>query len=108
MRDDKGIGSRLSLLSVLLLAAMAAYACAPIEGERMQERSLSVVLEEHSRAIMSLPGVVGVGEGECAGTPCIKIYVVQKTPDLLDQIPATLDGYAVLIEEAGEIRPLGR
>ena len=87
---------------------MAAYACAPVEGERMQEKSLSVVLEEYSQAIMSLPGVVGVGEGECAGTPCIKIYVVQKTPDLLDQIPATLDGYTVLIEESGEIRPLGR
>ena len=74
----------------------------------MQEKALSVVMEERSRAIMSLPGVVGIGEGECAGTPCIKIYVVQKTPDLLDQIPATLDGYAVLIEETGEIRPLGR
>ncbi|MFH1559848.1 MAG: hypothetical protein ABID84_00315 [Chloroflexota bacterium] len=55
---------------------------------------------------MRLPGVVGTALGEWEGEPCIKVYVVEKTPDLLRQIPATLDGYKLKVQETGEIRAL--
>lgn len=74
----------------------------------MPQVTVAEVLQKRSLEIMAWPGVVGVGEGECAGSPCIRIYVVEKTPEVLERIPETLDGYLVRIEESGEIRPLGR
>ncbi len=44
----------------------------------------------------------------CEGAPCIKIYVAKKTPELLAQLPATIAGHPVVIEETGEIRALER
>lgn len=55
---------------------------------------------------MSIPGVVGIGQGLCGGEPCIKVFVIKKTSDLDQKIPKTLDGYQVLIEETGEIKAL--
>lgn len=74
------------------------------EQVRMQQKTIESVLQGHTDALMSLPGVVGTAQGECAGTPCIKVYVVQETPQLLDRIPAAIEGYRVVVEETGEIR----
>ncbi len=74
----------------------------------MTSETIDGVLKKHTKALMTIPGVVGTGEGLCEGTPCIKVYVIKKTPDLNDQIPKNLDSYTVIIEEIGEIRPLRR
>ncbi|MBW2647058.1 MAG: hypothetical protein JRE23_12970 [Deltaproteobacteria bacterium] len=55
---------------------------------------------------MSLPGVVGTAQGLCDNKPCIKIYVIKRTPELDEKIPDILEGYPVIIEETGEIRAL--
>jgi len=57
---------------------------------------------------MRLDGVVGVYEGvrESDQMPCLKVMVVKKTPELRRQIPPSVEGYAVELEESGEIRPL--
>ena len=39
-------------------------------------------------------------------TPCIKIVVVEKTPELEEKLPKSLDGHPVVVEETGIIRPL--
>ena len=72
----------------------------------MQEKTIQTVLKEHTDSLMTLPGVVGTGLGECSGKPCIKVFVVKKTPDLLKQIPSTLEGYTVEVQETGEFRAL--
>jgi len=72
----------------------------------MPEKTIEAVLKEHTDSLMSLAGVVGTAQGLCAGKPCIKVYVVKKTPDLMKQIPSTLEGYEVTIQETGEIRAL--
>jgi hypothetical protein len=69
------------------------------------DRSLEEVLRAHTDRILAIPGVVGVGEGRCDGQPCIKVFVARKTPDLLKEIPPSLDGYPVAVEETGELRP---
>ena len=51
---------------------------------------------------MAVPGVVGIGQGEYEGKPCIKVLVTEKSPELLNQIPEDLGGYPVIIEETGE------
>ena len=72
----------------------------------MQGRPIEAVLKRHTESLMSLPGVVGTALGECAGKPCIKVFVAKKTPDLLKQLPSALDGYTVTVEETGEFRAL--
>ena len=70
----------------------------------MAATAIEEVLKDHTQELMSLPGVVGTGQSLCDGQPCIKVYVVNKTPELAKQIPKTLEGYPVVIEETGEIR----
>ena len=72
----------------------------------MAGRAIEEVLKEHTKELMSLPGVVGTGQSLCDGQPCIKVFVVNKTPELEKQIPQALEGYPVVIEETGEIRAL--
>lgn len=78
------------------------------EERRVSEKSIEAVLEEHTDSLMALPGVVGTAQGECEGRPCVKVLVARRTPELLKQIPSSLDGYPVAIQETGEIRALDR
>ena len=73
----------------------------------MQEKPIESVLNEQSSILMELPGVVGIGQGEYNGEPCIKIFTAKKRPELLEQIPEFLGGYRVIVEETGEFRALG-
>ncbi len=54
--------------------------------------------------MMSIPGVVGTGEGRENGKPCIRIFVSKLTPDLRRKIPERIDGYPVSIRETGMFR----
>ena len=74
----------------------------------MPEKTLQEVLEEQTDSLMSVPGVVGTAQGECGAQPCIKVLVAKKTPELLREIPSTIDGYLVDVQEIGEIRALER
>ncbi|MHC4281206.1 MAG: hypothetical protein ACYSUJ_13795 [Planctomycetota bacterium] len=76
------------------------------EEKEMLARKLEEVLKDHTDRLMSIPGVVGTGQGLCNDKPCIKVFVIKKTPDLEDKIPAELEGYPNKIEETGIIRPL--
>lgn len=77
------------------------------QGERiMPKKTIKEVLKGNTNELMSLPGVVGTAEGLCDDKPCIKVFVIEKTPELDEKIPHILEGYPVLIEETGEIRPL--
>ena len=72
----------------------------------MQKKSIKAVLREHTDRLMALPGVVGTAQGLCDGKPCIKVFVVKKAPELLDQIPNVLEGYTVEVQETGVIQAL--
>ena len=76
------------------------------ERAPMPEKTIEAVLEEHTPRLMSLPGVVGVAEGRCAGAPCIKVLVLEKTAELVEQIGVVIEGYKVEIVATGEIRAL--
>ena len=107
MRDS--VIARLSRrLVVILLAAFGALApgdgIAEDEGTVMADKPVAEVLEAHSRQLMALPGVVGVGEGRCGEVPCVLVLVVEKTPALDEEIADLLQGYPVNIVESGEIR----
>ncbi len=73
----------------------------------MTGKTIEAVLKQHTDRLLSFPGVVGTAIGECEGKPCIKVLVVQATPELVKRIPSALEGFPVVIEESGEIRALG-
>ncbi len=54
-------------------------------------------------SLMSEAGIAGIGISECDGTPCLKVYVVAQTDEVLSRIPKTFEGYQVTVTESGEI-----
>ena len=74
----------------------------------MTLRDINAVLKDHDKELLAIPGVVGVYVGLLPDdkTPCLKVMVVKETEDLKRRIPKSIEGYPVLIEESGVIRPL--
>jgi hypothetical protein len=73
----------------------------------MIRRDISEVLKDHDHELMAVSGVVGVYVGLLPDgeSPCLKVMVVKETEDLKKRIPTSLEGYSVLIEQSGVIRP---
>ena len=71
----------------------------------MATRSIDDVLAAHSDSLMALPGVVGAAVGLCDAERCIKVLVADSNPDTRRRIPARLEGYRVVVEVTGIIRP---
>ena len=104
---------RVTLLCMLALAGLAGgLGCRGrsepvLRGESgMATPTIQQVLEAHTDEWMALPGVVGAGIGQVEGLACIKIFVDRPRPELTAKIPATLDGYRILVDAIGEIRAL--
>lgn len=74
----------------------------------MVRRDINAVLRDHDDSLMAIEGVVGVAVGllEDGKTTCLKVLVVRETPELVRRIPSSLEGYPVVVEETGVIRPL--
>ena len=78
--------------------------CTPHGKDRTLPRPpIAQVLEGHTARLMSVAGVVGTAEGECAGKPCILVLVERLTPALRQAIPSELEGIPVEIRETGPI-----
>lgn len=95
---------------VIILGGTVTCATQMVDDEQreglMTGKTIEAVLKRHTDRLMSLPGVVGTAIGACEGEPCIQVLVVEETPELLKQIPSTLEGILVVIEQTGEIRAL--
>ncbi len=72
------------------------------------KRDINAVLRDHDDKLLAIPGVVGVYVAvlEDGKTPCLKVMLARKTPETERDIPKTLEGYPVISEVTGEIRPL--
>jgi hypothetical protein len=92
---------------ICMTAAWASPGAGDKRGEKlMAHKTMEETLSQHAASLLAIPGVVGVAQGQCDKRPCLKVYVIKKTPELEQKIPATLEGYPVVIEESGEIRAL--
>ncbi len=71
-------------------------------------RDINAVLAAHDRKLLEIPGVVGVYVGLLPDgrTPCLKIMLARRDAATERAVPVTLEGYPVVIEVTGEIRPL--
>ena len=72
------------------------------------KRDINAVLAAHDRQLFDLPGVVGVYVGVLPDgkTPCLKVMLARPTPETERKIPREIEGYPVVTEISGEIRPL--
>lgn len=64
---------------------------------------LGDVIARHAHHFLSLNGVVGFGEGQRGGSPCLIVLVACPDGDL-PQLPATLEGYPVCIERTRRLQ----
>jgi hypothetical protein len=71
-------------------------------------RDINAVLADHDDELLAIPGVVGVYVGLLRDdkTACLKVMLVRKDARLNRRLPRTLEGYRVVTEVTGEIRPL--
>ncbi len=71
-------------------------------------RDINAVLAAHDRQLLELPAVVGVYVGVLADgkTPCLKVMLARPTPETERKLPREIEGYPVVTEISGEIRPL--
>jgi len=63
------------------------------------------VKELSKKSLMSIPGVIGIGVAH-GSEQRINIYVKEKTPEILSQLPLALSGISINVIETGEIRSL--
>ncbi|MCU7492113.1 MAG: hypothetical protein HF300_18895 [Ignavibacteria bacterium] len=109
--------SFLSVIFIFTYTLSAGFAGCKSESKRTifimdtlrthHKRSIEEVMNAHTDELMSIPDVNGVYIGELEnGQECITVLVSKKTELHKKKIPRKIEGYPVIIEETGEIRPL--
>jgi hypothetical protein len=72
------------------------------------QRDINAVLADHDKELLAIPNVVGVYVGllDDNKTQCLKVMLARKSAASERAIPHALEGYPVIVEVTGEIRPL--
>jgi hypothetical protein len=97
--------TRVRVLIAIILIVLGGWLALRV-SRRVEGPSDDIVAvkERHEARLLSLPGVVGVGIGDCGAEACIKIYMSQRTPDSERRIPKALDGFKTDIRVSGPIQ----
>jgi len=98
-------------LTVATLLAVNGTSCqnGRVSSERtecMAGRTIQQVQESHTDEWMAIPGVVGTAIGQWDGKPCILVFTASNTEQVRKRIPATVEGYPVVVQYMGEVRAL--
>ena len=72
----------------------------------MIEKPIAQVIEEHRTSLISISGILGIGQGGSPKDPHITVYIQSKNSDICPLIPSVLEGYPVVIKETGGIEAL--
>jgi len=102
----RSINSVFIIISIWIVILNLPFIIINGSENKMPSKSIEEVLEESTDELISIKGVMGTAQGLCNGQPCIIVYVVKKTEQLIHQIPSSLDGYPVEIEETGVFKAL--
>jgi len=71
----------------------------------MSQRAIADVLRDHTPELMTIPGVIGTGEGAKDGRPVI-LVIVARGSGAGRRIPSRIEGYSVVLQETGPVRAL--
>ena len=94
------------MLSTLLITGCQPFMSSSTPPDR--RRDINAVLADHDKRLMAMPAVVGVYVGllEDGTTPCLKVMLREADRKLEQSIPRVIEGYRVVTEVTGEIKPL--
>jgi len=94
---------------ILITATLIAACRHDMNSSPAPRRDINAVLAAHDKKLMAIPNVTGVYVGvlDDGKTPCLKVMLTRKAPETERAIPRLLEGYPVVTEVTGEIRPLG-
>jgi hypothetical protein len=102
-----------SICCLIALALGTLPVCSPHSmaqnNSATPKRDINAVLRDHDKELLAIPGVVGVYVAvlDDGKTPCLKVMLARKSAETERALPKTVEGYAVVSEITGEIRPLG-
>jgi hypothetical protein len=68
-------------------------------------RSIRAAKRALARQLLRHTGVSGVGIDEGPDGERIKVYLAADTPDLRALVPESVEGFAVVVEAIGAVRP---
>ena len=73
-------------------------------------RDINAVLRAHDKELLAIHGVVGVYVGmlDDGKTVCLKVMLAAKSAEAERAIPKSIEGFPVMVEVTGEIRPLDK
>ena len=71
-------------------------------------REINAVLHDHQDELLAVKDVVGVYVGlqDDDRTPCLHVMLARDSSEARKAIPLKIEGYQVVVEVTGEIRPL--
>jgi hypothetical protein len=96
--------------SMLVLVGSLGCRCGetvePQKETVMHAKTIQQVQQEHTDEWMAIPGVVGTAISQCDGKPCILVLTAANPEHIKKRIPATVEGYPVVVQYTGEIRAL--
>jgi len=104
-------GAAVLLLGTAVLLAGCARKTAGTTGDHTPPSATPIadVLAAHQQELLALPGVVGIGVGQCRGggeggsVPCIVVMAAVASPELSRRLPSSLDGHPVELRVTGPI-----
>ena len=99
----------MSVITVALILTTACQENMAQNNSASPKRDINAVLRDHDKELLAIPGVVGVYVALLADgkTPCLKVMLARPSAETKRALPKTLEGYPVISEVTGEIRPLG-
>jgi hypothetical protein len=95
------------LLLILISVAFTNCDAQVKDSSDMKRKPIDEVFKENQEKLLSIPGVQGFYQSMLEDeSDCIVVMINKFTEEIQKQIPDTLEGYPVVIEEGGEIIPL--
>ena len=65
--------------------------------------TLGEIIQKYTDTWMKIPGVIGIGEGESHGKPCLKVFIKHHSKIIKKKIPKVAGGYKVVLVETGKV-----
>ena len=96
------------MLKPILLVFIAAVLVSACDNSLPSSRDIVTVKERYESELLALSGVVGVGIGDCNQTPCIKVFVEKRNPEVERRIPKHLEGFEVDVQVTGPVQIMPR
>lgn len=95
------------VLSVLLLLFLLPLPVNALPDDSSAAKDINAVLRAHDQELLRYPHVVGVYVGLLPDdrTPCLKVMLSESSPATERLLPKSLEGYRVVVEVTGKIRP---